>query len=79
MTSSSGSVMHDNPSLRNGIRHQLNLLLAPPFMPTLLLLLVVLLKQFLFKLLVLLYLIFCGDMVSIGLTVRHHDLILSTV
>lgn len=44
-----------------------------------LLLLVVLLKQFLFELLVLLNLIVCGNMVSIGLTVRHHDLILSTI
>jgi len=75
MTSSTRSF--DN-SWRYGIRQQLDIFLAPPFM-AFLLLLVVLLKQFLFELLVLLNLIVCGNMVSIGLTVRHHDLILSTI
>lgn len=56
----------------------MDVLLAPPVV-AFLLLLVVLLEQFLFELLVLLDLVVCRDMVSIGLTVRHHDLILSTI
>jgi hypothetical protein len=56
----------------------LDVLLAPPVV-AFLLLLVVLLEQFLFELLVLLDLVVSRDMVSIGLTVRHHDLILSTI
>lgn len=56
----------------------MDVLLAPPVV-AFLLLLVVLLEQFLFELLVLLDLVVSRDMVSIGLTVRHHDLILSTI